>query len=323
MASRNPIRVHKMASILLQKHCITRVQPIQTPLFARASKLSTLCGRQHQYRYFSKSRECSKDRPLGTPKPSAPRKSEVTIPDIENLPPRKDEEDPGDEGEPSTNTNTGKLVIGGIILFCCGITSWCLKSTYSSRSGAENVPQRRNQIFEDHFVLSKRNVYEGRWWTLVTSSFAHTSISHLMVNMFCLWSVGPVLYSVIGPAKFAILYLGSAATGSAFQLSWWSHEKIPAWAGAVGASGSLAGVFTFTAGLWPNTGVNLLFFIPMRLWQGIAAFAGFSVVSLAEGWFPRLGHADHLGGMAFGAAYIAYLLSRARKGKPFHRRLMR
>lgn len=123
------------------------------------------------------------------------------------------------------------------------------------------------------------------------------------------------MYTVLGPAKFAVLYLGSAVTGSALQLSWWAYEKRPAWMGAVGASGSLAGLFTFAAGLWPRMGVTLFFFIPMRLWQGIAAFAGFSVTALAEGWFPGLGHADHLGGMAFGAAYASYLLLGMRRGR--------
>ncbi|RFU35898.1 hypothetical protein B7463_g464, partial [Scytalidium lignicola] len=274
-----------------------------------------------QQRHFTVSREYLAN---GSPKsykaPARDRKNVAPF-DTKSSLPKKTNEDPEDPDEP--HTKTGQFVIGGIILACCTVTSWYLTTTNTHDMGERNAPRKKDQFFEDNFILSRRNIQEGRWWTIVTSSFAHTSIPHLMVNMFCLWSAGPLLYGVLGPAKFAVLYLGSSITGSALQLSWWAHEKRPTWIGAVGASGSLTGIFTFAAGLWPNMRMSLLFFIPMRLWQGIAAFTGFSVTALAEGWFPSIGHADHLGGMAFGAAYAGYLLFRMRKGKQTPRYLMR
>ncbi|KAJ8572594.1 hypothetical protein K7X08_009105 [Anisodus acutangulus] len=76
---------------------------------------------------------------------------------------------------------------------------------------------------------------KGQLWRLITSSFLHTNILHLMVNCYSLNSVGPGVEKVSGPRRYVALYLTSAIASSAMS-SWLS--KAP----AVGASGAIFGL---------------------------------------------------------------------------------
>ncbi|KAM7474625.1 hypothetical protein LguiB_021868 [Lonicera macranthoides] len=76
---------------------------------------------------------------------------------------------------------------------------------------------------------------QGQLWRLVTSSFLHANIAHLMVNCFSLNSVGPAVENVSGPRRYIALYFTSAVGGSA--MSYWL-SKSP----SVGASGAIFGL---------------------------------------------------------------------------------
>ncbi|KAL5714555.1 hypothetical protein ACHQM5_016499 [Ranunculus cassubicifolius] len=75
----------------------------------------------------------------------------------------------------------------------------------------------------------------GQLWRLVTSSFLHANIGHLMVNCYSLNSVGPTMEAISGSRRFLAVYFTSAVTSCA--ASYW-FCKAP----AVGASGAIFGV---------------------------------------------------------------------------------
>ncbi|CAN1805010.1 RHOMBOID-like protein 10, chloroplastic [Linum perenne] len=75
----------------------------------------------------------------------------------------------------------------------------------------------------------------GEIWRLVTSSFLHSGILHLMVNCYSLNSVGPTVESLTGPKRFLAVYFTSAIASS--TASYWLC-KGP----SVGASGAVFGL---------------------------------------------------------------------------------
>ncbi|KAL3515613.1 hypothetical protein ACH5RR_022515 [Cinchona calisaya] len=76
---------------------------------------------------------------------------------------------------------------------------------------------------------------KGQLWRLVTSSFLHANIGHLMVNCYSLNSVGPAVENVGGARRYLAVYMTSAIASSA--MSYWL-SKAP----AVGASGAIFGL---------------------------------------------------------------------------------
>ncbi|XP_058089573.1 RHOMBOID-like protein 10, chloroplastic [Magnolia sinica] len=75
----------------------------------------------------------------------------------------------------------------------------------------------------------------GQLWRLVTSSFLHANIGHLMVNCYSLNSVGPAVEKVSGPKRFLAVYFTSVLASSAMS---YYFCKAP----AVGASGAIFGL---------------------------------------------------------------------------------
>eukprot|EP00899_Mesostigma_viride_P004988 jgi/Mesvir1/14490/Mv05192-RA.1 len=75
----------------------------------------------------------------------------------------------------------------------------------------------------------------GEWWRLITPTFLHGGIGHLMVNCYSLNSVGPAVERLCGPARFAIVYATAALAGNVFSFRFTDGIS-------VGASGALFGL---------------------------------------------------------------------------------
>jgi membrane associated rhomboid family serine protease len=120
-------------------------------------------------------------------------------------------------------------------------------------------------------------------WLFITSAFLHspTLPLHIMFNMYALWLVGPYLESLLGRARFLVLYLMAALGGSAFLLLLATPAVASAsWVtGAVGASGAVFGLFAAyvvvnrrmrrdSSAIIATIGLNaLLSFVPGIAWQ--------------------------------------------------------
>ena len=84
--------------------------------------------------------------------------------------------------------------------------------------------------------LDKQGLAAGEWWRLVSPVLVHGGILHLVVNMYFLYLVGPLVEQLYGSARFALLYLLTAAAGSATSFA------IGGPAPSVGASGAIFGL---------------------------------------------------------------------------------
>lgn len=173
------------------------------------------------------------------------------------------------------------------------------------------------QTFNDHFVLSAKNIREGRYYVLLTHTLAHTSLMHLGFNMFALWGFGRTIISWYGLPTFATIWIGSAVLGGLLQLGYWQKTELSSIEhSAVGASGAIFGLVSALSLIYPEMPV-MLFFVPMSIRWCMVLSMTISLASIKEGWLPWLGHVDHLGGMTFGFVWWLIALRRGRMRSPF------
>lgn len=158
----------------------------------------------------------------------------------------------------------------------------------------------------ENFLVSWDALAAGRTWTLLTSEFSHVWSLHFFVNMFVLWSFGPIVEYTIGSARFLSFYLFAAVVASlghagvsAFMLG---QPEIP----ALGASGAISGVILLFAFIYPRARILLFGLIPVPALAGALGFVGLDVLGLiwqAEGGGLPIGHGAHLGGALTGMLY--------------------
>lgn len=145
-----------------------------------------------------------------------------------------------------------------------------------------------------------------RPWTGVTYMFLHAGLGHLFFNMIALFFFGPRLEQRLGAKDFLWLYFLSGFGGAAF--SFFFAPQYP----VVGASGAVYGVLLAFAMFWPRERIYIWAILPVEAWLLAAIMIGASLWSGITGSQSGVAHFAHLGGLAFGFAYIK--LSEWRKG---------
>lgn len=91
-------------------------------------------------------------------------------------------------------------------------------------------------------------VIDGEVWRMVTSSFLHASLIHLLLNMYAFLMVGGYIEMFYGRKKLLVIYIITALCGSLFSLvvsfvSFWSTGGTSGMDSlSVGASGAIFGM---------------------------------------------------------------------------------
>ena len=152
--------------------------------------------------------------------------------------------------------------------------------------------------------------YAAQPWVMFLSyGLLHGGLSHLLVNMFTLWSLGTAVIARVGVKGFMLVYLGAQAGGGlAFALL---AQPFPPMVGASGALFGLAGAllawnyvdrYTHRERLWPVANAAFwLVVLNLVLWWAMSG---------------QLAWETHLGGCITG--WITALLAdpRSRDGDP-------
>jgi membrane associated rhomboid family serine protease len=135
----------------------------------------------------------------------------------------------------------------------------------------------------------------GEWWRLLTCTFIHIGIVHLVINMLVLAVVGPLVERMVGNAGFLVLYVLAGLIGSLVSLFW---NPVVA---AAGASGAIFGVYgALLAQLLRRFG-SLRTRGLARLWL---SGSGFLALNLLAGLtVPTVDFAAHVGGLAGGIVF--------------------
>lgn len=141
----------------------------------------------------------------------------------------------------------------------------------------------------------------GQWWRLLTSTFIHFGLLHLVFNMVALAQAGPIVERLYGSARFLALYVFAALFGELTSLLW--HPM----ANGAGASGAIFGVFggLLAFVLNPRNAVPPVVMKSIRRRTVPIVLLNLMVGML----FLNIDNAAHVGGLV-GGALIGVLLAR-------------
>lgn len=129
-------------------------------------------------------------------------------------------------------------------------------------------------------------IAQGAYWQLITSTFAHTEILHIAMNMFALWIFGVLLERVLGRWRFLVLYLVSGFVGSVAV-----YLLAAPYGASLGASGAVFGLFAAA------------FVVLLKAHQNVNQLLILLVVNLVISFtVPNIAWQAHIGGLLTGAA---------------------
>lgn len=131
---------------------------------------------------------------------------------------------------------------------------------------------------------------EGQWWRLLTSTFLHGGVMHLVVNMTYLGYMGYELEYRMSRILYLCIYLISGLAASITSALWNDTPTVSV--GASGAIFGLCGVFIalLLTQSYPHSNVK------SKL-TGVAFFIG---INLFAGILPGIDNAAHVGGLLVG-----------------------
>ena len=131
-------------------------------------------------------------------------------------------------------------------------------------------------------------IRQGEYYRLITGTFIHANIAHLIFNMYALWIIGIQLESFLGKWKYLLIYLFSGLTASLMSITF--HNTTV----SVGASGAIFGLL----------GAMLYFGYHYRVYLGTvikSQIVPLIVLNLALGFLvPGIDNAAHIGGLIGG-----------------------
>ena len=168
----------------------------------------------------------------------------------------------------------------------------------------ERVP-----IVQEWFELdAKKVVFGGQVWRLLTHAFCHgrMDLFHILFNMLLLYWFGCTLESMYGSREFLLFYLTAAVIAALayIGLELYTGSNVP----AIGASGAVMAVTMLYATHFPRETFRLFWFWPVEMRWIMVFYIIWDVhpvlLALAgDQLYTGIGHAAHLGGLAFGFCY--------------------
>jgi membrane associated rhomboid family serine protease len=149
-----------------------------------------------------------------------------------------------------------------------------------------------------------------RPWTLITYTFLHADLMHILFNMLGLYFFGPRLEERIGSTNFFWLYMASGLTGGLLSVVTAYLNLTPGLVRIVGASGSVFGVFLGFARYWPRERVFIWGILPVEAWLLVIIMTLLSLYGGATG-MGNVAHFAHLGGYVGGYLYLKIMEARS------------
>jgi membrane associated rhomboid family serine protease len=143
-------------------------------------------------------------------------------------------------------------------------------------------------------------VRAGEVYRLFASAFLHAGALHLIMNMFVLWSVGPLLEALLGPRRYVLLYGASALGGSLASALAADHRSVGASGAIFGLMGAMGALALRPNGLLPPT---MIANMRGRVWTPI-------VINLVVSFKPGVDMLAHVGGGLVGFGLMFTVLTR-------------
>ena len=130
----------------------------------------------------------------------------------------------------------------------------------------------------------------GEWWRLLSSTFVHIGVFHLLMNMYALLYIGILLEPYIGKVRFLSAYILSGIIGSVASI-YWNEITIGA-----GASGAIFGMYGVFLAMLSTNIIDKSARKPLLISIGV-----FVVYNLVNGMQQGIDNAAHIGGLISGA----------------------
>ena len=144
-----------------------------------------------------------------------------------------------------------------------------------------------------YYGINRDFIREGEIYRLLTGTFIHIDLIHLLCNGYALFMIGNMVEGYFGRKKYPIIYIGSALTGSLLSIAMSSGYSI-------GASGAIFGLL----------GALLYFGYHYRVYFGsviLGRIIPVIVINLAIGFMiSGIDNFAHIGGLIGG-----FLISKA------------
>ncbi|MCG6936690.1 MAG: rhomboid family intramembrane serine protease [Gammaproteobacteria bacterium] len=147
-----------------------------------------------------------------------------------------------------------------------------------------------------------------QFWQLVSYSFLHGSVMHLLLNMYALWLFGARLENVWGSKYFTLYYFVCVIGAGLVQL--FIATQAAGEGGiypTIGASGGVFGLLLAFGLTFPNERLMLIF--PPVVLQAKWFVLIYGIIELwagVTGTEAGVAHFAHLGGMLFGFLLLLY-----------------
>ncbi|HMG02940.1 MAG TPA: rhomboid family intramembrane serine protease [Edaphobacter sp.] len=160
-------------------------------------------------------------------------------------------------------------------------------------------------------------VLHGQWYRLLSATFVHVGLIHLLTNMWCLWNLGLLGEPLLGPWGMVAVYMLTGVAGNLLSLlvNIVMRDLVSVGAGASGAVFGIAGILIV---LLSNRKLPIPAFELHRLRRSVIQFAGLNlVIGLATVLLPviRIDNSAHVGGFLSGLALGVPLLPRMTSGR--------
>lgn len=145
-------------------------------------------------------------------------------------------------------------------------------------------------------------------WQLITYSFLHGSVTHLLLNMYGLWLFGTRMEQTWGSSAFALYYFFCVIGAGLVQLV---VSTMAAGGGGIyptiGASGGVFGLLLAFGLTFPNERLMLIFPpVILRAKWFVMIYGGIELWAGVTGTQEGVAHFAHLGGMLFGYLLLRY-----------------
>lgn len=157
--------------------------------------------------------------------------------------------------------------------------------------------------FFERYKLNVNGVINHKQYDrIITSSFLHADMSHLIFNMISLYFFAPIVISFTSEITFIIIYFLSVIGGSFFSII--NNRKHLNYS-AIGASGGVTGVIFASICIFPKMKIGFIFlpFIDLQAWIFAIAYLIYSIYGM-KNQLGNIGHEAHIGGAILGIISI-------------------
>lgn len=116
------------------------------------------------------------------------------------------------------------------LLIIINVAMWALLNLISLKTG-----RSYGELLIEFGAKLNINILNGQYWRFITPIFLHADFTHLLVNCYSLYAVGPTVERIYGHGKFLFIYLIAGFMGSLLSFMFSINPS-------VGASGAIFGL---------------------------------------------------------------------------------